>query len=171
MLTAVSRGPELVRHTGPSASTSRRLLNSRGRIEIPISYGVAFQSPPLPFLCPNPFGQTSTNHHPPPTTHHQTMARLLFLLAVLAGLLSPVVYFLEQRLQDFYIFSPDQLHGLAKQGIAAHGNDTRSVVNYIVHELHSDAATSNHVNVDEEWIFNNAGGAMGAMYIIHASML
>ncbi|KAJ0114915.1 c-8 sterol isomerase [Diaporthe amygdali] len=98
------------------------------------------------------------------------MARILFLLAALVGLLSPVVYLLEQRLESFYIFSPDRLHDLAKRGIAAHGNDTRGVVSYIVGELHGDAATASHVNLDEEWIFNNAGGAMGAMYIIHASV-
>ncbi|KAI3400848.1 hypothetical protein diail_1537 [Diaporthe ilicicola] len=98
------------------------------------------------------------------------MARILFLLAALVGLLSPVVYLLEQRLESFYIFSTDNLHDLAKRGIAAHGNDTRGVVSYIVGELHGNAATSNYVNLDEEWIFNNAGGAMGAMYIIHASV-
>ncbi|ROV91172.1 hypothetical protein VSDG_07860 [Cytospora chrysosperma] len=98
------------------------------------------------------------------------MARLLFLLAAIVGLLSPFVYLAEQRLEDFYIFSPDKLHTLAKEGIAAHGNDTRSVVSHIVNALHGDVTTTNHVNMDEEWIFNNAGGAMGAMYIIHASV-
>lgn len=97
------------------------------------------------------------------------MARLLFLLAALVGLLSPVVYLLEQRLESFYIFDTDHLHDLSKRAIAAHGNDTRSVVSYIVGELHGNSALANHVNLDEEWIFNNAGGAMGAMYIIHAS--
>ena len=97
------------------------------------------------------------------------MARLLFLLAALVGLLSPVVYLLEQRLESFYIFDTDHLHDLSKRAIAAHGNDTRSVVSYIVGELHGKDELTNHVNLDEEWIFNNAGGAMGAMYIIHAS--
>lgn len=98
------------------------------------------------------------------------MARLLFLLAALVGLLSPVVYFLEQRLESFYIFSPDHLHDLSKRAIAAHGNDTRSVASFIANELHGDAKTTNHINLDEEWVFNNAGGAMGAMWILHASM-
>ncbi|PSR80130.1 ERG2/sigma1 receptor-like protein [Coniella lustricola] len=98
------------------------------------------------------------------------MARILTLLALLVGVLSPLVYFLESRLESFYIFSPDSLHDLAKRGIAAHGNDTRSVVQYIVDELHAQPTTSAFVNLDEEWIFNNAGGAMGAMYIIHASV-
>ncbi|KKY37022.1 putative c-8 sterol isomerase [Diaporthe ampelina] len=98
------------------------------------------------------------------------MARLLFLLAALVGLLSPVVYLLEQRLESFYIFDKDHLYDLSKRAIAAHGNDTRSVASYIVSELHGNPALANHVNLDEEWIFNNAGGAMGAMYIIHASV-
>lgn len=98
------------------------------------------------------------------------MARLLTLLALLVGLLSPVFYFLEQHLESFYIFNPEHLHDLSKRGIAAHGNDTRAVVKYIVDELHGQASTASHVNLDEEWVFNNAGGAMGAMYIIHASM-
>lgn len=98
------------------------------------------------------------------------MARLLFLLAAIVGLLSPLIYLAEQRLEDFYIFSPDKLHTIAKDGIAAYGNDTRSVVSHIVNALHADVTTADHVNLDEEWIFNNAGGAMGAMYIIHASM-
>lgn len=97
------------------------------------------------------------------------MTRILTLLALLVGILSPVVYFLEQHLESFYIFNPDHLHDLAKRGIAAHGNDTRSVVKYIVDELHGEASLTSYVNLDEEWVFNNAGGAMGAMYIIHAS--
>ncbi|KAF3771281.1 C-8 sterol isomerase [Cryphonectria parasitica EP155] len=98
------------------------------------------------------------------------MARVLTLLALLVGLLSPLFYFLDGHLESFYIFHPDHLHDLARRGIAAHGNDTRSVVKYIVDELHTQPSTAAHVNLDEEWVFNNAGGAMGAMYIIHASV-
>lgn len=89
------------------------------------------------------------------------MARILTLLALLVGILSPIVYYLEGQLESFYIFNPDHLHDLAKRGISAHGNDTRAVVKYIVDELHGDAAISNFVNLDEEWVFNNAGGRHG----------
>lgn len=57
---------------------------------------------------------------------------------------------------------------MSKRAIGAHGNDTRQVVKMIVDEL-SEKLPGGYVNLDEEWIFNNAGGAMGAMYIIHAS--
>lgn len=95
------------------------------------------------------------------------MTRLLTFLAILVGVLSPVVYLLERNLESFYIFKTDHLHDLAKRGIAAHGNDTRAIVDYIVAELHE--MHPNNVNLDEEWFFNNHGGAMGSMYIIHAS--
>ncbi|KAK7967438.1 uncharacterized protein PG986_001715 [Apiospora aurea] len=96
------------------------------------------------------------------------MTRLFTYLAVLVGLLSSMVYLVEKNADAFYIFKPDHLADLATRGIAAHGNDTRSIVRYITSELHGMHPT--HVNLDEEYIFNNAGGAMGAMYIIHASV-
>jgi C-8 sterol isomerase len=90
------------------------------------------------------------------------------ILAVSVALLSALFYFLDSHLESFYIFTPSDLHDLSLRAIATHGNDTRSVVALIVGEL-SEKLPGGYVNLDEEWIFNNAGGAMGAMYIIHAS--
>ncbi|KAM7223424.1 C-8 sterol isomerase [Rhypophila decipiens] len=95
---------------------------------------------------------------------------ILKFLAILLGVFMPIYYVLEQNLEKFYIFETDHLHDLAKRGIAAHGNDTRAIVKYIVDELSDRTSTTKHINHDEEWVFNNAGGAMGAMYIIHASI-
>ena len=89
---------------------------------------------------------------------------LVALLALLYGLYT----FLEARLESFYVFEPTQLHNFAQSAIAQHGNDTRAIVTDIVANLQTTAAKP-YVNLDEEWIFNNAGGAMGAMYVIHAS--
>ena len=94
----------------------------------------------------------------------------LKFFAILLAVVTPAWYVLEQRLQSFYIFEPQHLHDVSKRAIAAHGDDTRSVVKYIVDELNTKVETKNHINLDEEWVFNNAGGAMGAMYIIHASI-
>jgi C-8 sterol isomerase len=96
------------------------------------------------------------------------MSRLLGVLALLTALFSAVVYFVEQNAERFYIFDTDHLHDLAKRGIAKHGDDTRGIVEYIVAELSERSPA--HINVEEDWVFNNAGGAMGAMYIIHASI-
>ena len=93
---------------------------------------------------------------------------LLSVLAVLTALLSSIFYVLDGHLEKFYIFSPPQLSDLTQRALGAHGNDTRQVVEFIVSEL-SEKLPGGYVNLDEEWIFNNAGGAMGAMYIIHAS--
>jgi C-8 sterol isomerase len=93
----------------------------------------------------------------------------LTIVAVAIAFVSALIYYLDAHLEDFYIFTPPQLHDLSLRAIGAHGNDTRAVVAYIVQEL-SEKLPGGYVNLDEEWIFNNAGGAMGAMYIIHASM-
>ena len=94
--------------------------------------------------------------------------RSLGFLAVLLALFSALYSFLDARLEQFYIFEPGHLHDLSQRAIAAHGDNTRGVVDYIVAEL-DEKVPSQYVNKEEEWVFNNAGGAMGAMYIIHAS--
>src|SRR5687767_826564 len=96
-----------------------------------------------------------------------SLTPLLLILALLTGLLSSMVYLVDQNLERFYVFDTTHLHDLSQRAIAAHGDDTRGVVAYIVKELHEKNPA--HVNLNEEWVFNNAGGAMGAMYIIHAS--
>lgn len=94
---------------------------------------------------------------------------LLAILGMLTAMLVSVVYVLEQNLDRFYVFELDHLADLQKRSLQHHGKDTRAVVKYIVDEL-SEKYPSHVVNVDEDWVFNNAGGAMGAMYIIHASI-
>lgn len=103
-----------------------------------------------------------------PTLRQSRWIRTFTILASLTAAASALVYYLESRLDSFYIFNPTQLHDLSIRAISAHGNDTRSVVGYIVDEL-SEMLPGGYINLDEEWILNNAGGAMGGMYIIHAS--
>jgi C-8 sterol isomerase len=96
------------------------------------------------------------------------MSRLLLALGAILGLLTSAMYMAEPYLERLYIFSPSELAKLSTDAIGAHGNDTAAVVEYIVAHLATNHP--DHVNLDEEWIFNNAGGAMGAMYVIHASL-
>ncbi|TFK43055.1 ERG2/sigma1 receptor-like protein, partial [Crucibulum laeve] len=73
----------------------------------------------------------------------------------------------------WYIFDPTSLHELAQAAIASSPpNDTSAMIQHIVKNLTSTyPSTQIRLNPDtSEWVFNNAGGAMGAMYIIHASI-
>ena len=97
------------------------------------------------------------------------MGGLLKWLAILVGVMTPICYLLEQRLESFYVFELDHLKDLSSRAVQTYGNDTRAMTKYIVDELSIRAATKSYINHDQEWMFNNAGGAMGAMYIIHAS--
>ncbi|KAL6234124.1 hypothetical protein BDW75DRAFT_231424 [Aspergillus navahoensis] len=94
--------------------------------------------------------------------------RCLSIAIAFLALFTGLYKFFDTRLEQFYIFDHRHLHDLSQRAIAAHGNDTRAIVQYIVSEL-DEKVGSTHLNKDEEWVFNNAGGAMGAMYIIHAS--
>ncbi len=64
-----------------------------------------------------------------------------------------------------YIFDPDILHEVIKGAI---GQPMEAVVDQIVRDL--DERYPGHIRSDTGWVFNNAGGAMGAMRLLHASI-
>jgi C-8 sterol isomerase len=69
------------------------------------------------------------------------------------------------------VFDPKELHELAQSAIATSPNDTAGMIEHIVANLSQTyPATQVALNLKPEWVFSNAGGAMGAMYIIHASI-
>eukprot|EP00274_Cyanoptyche_gloeocystis_P005201 CAMPEP_0196657480 /NCGR_PEP_ID=MMETSP1086-20130531/23647_1 /TAXON_ID=77921 /ORGANISM="Cyanoptyche gloeocystis , Strain SAG4.97" /LENGTH=187 /DNA_ID=CAMNT_0041990621 /DNA_START=83 /DNA_END=646 /DNA_ORIENTATION=+ len=66
-----------------------------------------------------------------------------------------------------YIFDVPTLHDIVKQGVAR-DLPMSQLVDFLLVKLREKYG--NHVNVDKQWVFNMAGGALGSMYIIHASI-
>ncbi|KAI6860890.1 C-8 sterol [Hortaea werneckii] len=105
-----------------------------------------------------------------PANRKPSQQYLLNAAVLVVAIIFGAKQFEPSYLDSLYIFDPKQLHDLSLKAIDQHGNDTRAIVDSIVGDLSADPKLANHVNLQEEWIFNNAGGAMGAMYIIHASI-
>ncbi|KAI0716899.1 C-8 sterol isomerase [Earliella scabrosa] len=95
------------------------------------------------------------------------MKRLVFIFFVYS-----VCSILDRVKHRWYVFTPEYLHELAQSAVQAHPDDINAIIPYIVSNLTSEySSRSIAINTDaSEWVFNNAGGAMGAMYIIHASI-
>ncbi|TRM68567.1 ERG2/sigma1 receptor-like protein [Schizophyllum amplum] len=72
----------------------------------------------------------------------------------------------------WYVFDPESLHQVAQAAVAAAPGDMPAIVDFIYGNLSATYPPSQiRLNPDNtEWMFNNAGGAMGAMYLIHASI-
>ncbi|KAJ6625899.1 ERG2/sigma1 receptor-like protein [Mycena sp. CBHHK59/15] len=100
-----------------------------------------------------------------PLTKWATRFVILLLLVAVGG-------WLDSIKSRWYVFDPSELHELAQAAIASSPNDTAGMIQHIVTNLTLTYPTNRiKLNVDtSEWVFNNAGGAMGAMYIIHASI-
>ncbi|KAI0840028.1 ERG2 and sigma1 receptor-like protein [Hypoxylon sp. FL0890] len=100
------------------------------------------------------------------------LTKLLTIIGVLIGVFTPIVYLIERNLESLSVFKLDELHDLSMRGVKEYGNDTAKIVEYIVKELHENhpSYVNPKWNDPDEWFFNNAGGAMGGMYIIHASI-
>jgi C-8 sterol isomerase len=67
------------------------------------------------------------------------------------------------------------LHQITQAAVLKHGNDTQAIFDDILGKLHSNSKLKPYLNKypvgeSSEWMFNNAGGAMGSMYLLHASI-
>jgi len=94
-----------------------------------------------------------------------TIKVCVFLIA-----LSSMLKFIVQ--DRWYVMDPEMLHQVAQDAIAASPNSTSGMIDHIVANLTSTYSSKEiRLNTDtSEWVFNNHGGAMGVMYIIHASI-
>ena len=85
-------------------------------------------------------------------------------------LVSPLTFTLPQ--DRWYVFDPESLHQVSQAAVATHPGDMPAIVDYIYANLSATYSPSQiRLNPNSsEWMFNNAGGAMGAMYLIHSSI-
>lgn len=113
--------------------------------------------------------------------------RFIFIVSLLLIPVAILIGYIDSIKENHYIFDPKKLHDLTKRALVHHGhlnitNDgqlipipqksadsIRPVIDYIVADLRK-SIDNRFLATKEEWIFNNAGGAMGSMYIIHASL-
>ena len=65
-----------------------------------------------------------------------------------------------------YLFDPHKLHQIAK--VASQLTDRSKMFPYIIEELNKEYP--GHICTTQHWIYNNAGGAMGQMTLLHASL-
>eukprot|EP01088_Endostelium_zonatum_P018020 TRINITY_DN560_c0_g1_i1.p1 TRINITY_DN560_c0_g1~~TRINITY_DN560_c0_g1_i1.p1 ORF type:complete len:215 (-),score=54.43 TRINITY_DN560_c0_g1_i1:50-694(-) len=89
-------------------------------------------------------------------------------LGIVILVLLAVFGVLDLYLHQFYIFDPEVLNEIASRAIKNHENNTKLMIDSIVSDL--SARYPGHINLKQNWLFNNAGGAMGALFIIHASI-
>lgn len=101
------------------------------------------------------------------TNRWVAMARLILIaLAVLV----PLLALFEANLPSFFAFKPAKLQQLGQQSIAKHGDDIESLMRDLVDRLQIEYPGLVQDFGPERWVFNVAGGATGAMMILHASI-
>lgn len=90
--------------------------------------------------------------------------KLLFVFTVL----SAILFGLDQVLDRFFIFDQNVLQQVAQRNIEKYQNDTNAMIENIALDLEKEYP--GHISLKQEWVFNNAGGAMGSMWILHGSV-
>lgn len=94
--------------------------------------------------------------------------RLPVILKVLCGIvvLIQVLNYMEPT--PFFIFDPDVLHSCAMQAIAHPTSNTTERVEILMQLLRD--LYPGRIADKQDWMFNNAGGVMGSMVLVHASI-
>lgn len=84
------------------------------------------------------------------------------LIAVVVAVLAALIH-----VTPTHVFDPAELQAIAKTAIAQHPGNSTGIVNAVIAAVR--AKYGKHMLDNDEWIFNNAGGAMGSMVVLHAS--
>ncbi|KPI36950.1 C-8 sterol isomerase erg2 [Cyphellophora attinorum] len=87
------------------------------------------------------------------------------------ALLIPLLYTLDKNNHRNFVFEPAKLQEISRSAIAQYGNDTEPLMRRIHQDLRAEygnAIVEDYSKAD--WMWNNAGGAMGMMVILHASI-
>ncbi|KAJ3548905.1 hypothetical protein NMY22_g1093 [Coprinellus aureogranulatus] len=116
----------------------------------------------------------ATSQKSVPSTAHAPNGSIVLWLKrlVIVGIIFAFGSYLDSIRERFYVFDPKSLHQLSQAAIAANPDNLPGMIDHIVANLtFTYPSTQVRLNYDnKEWVFNNAGGAMGAMYLIHASI-
>ncbi|GMK56089.1 hypothetical protein CspeluHIS016_0211450 [Cutaneotrichosporon spelunceum] len=97
--------------------------------------------------------------------------------AVLVALYALCSY-LDANVDKFFAMTPDALNAAVQTSLttarmAGQEKNSTYVVDTLLGNLvktYPDLDLQTHFRNKDEWVFNNAGGAMGSMFIIHASI-
>lgn len=65
-----------------------------------------------------------------------------------------------------YIFEPERLHEISR--VAAQKGERRAIIENVSQELKRHYPQ--HIDLNVPWLFNNAGGAMGQIKLLHCSL-
>ncbi|PLW23238.1 hypothetical protein PCANC_01595 [Puccinia coronata f. sp. avenae] len=119
-----------------------------------------------------------------PSSSLVSITRRTIFLGLFSALFLGLYRWADPIKSRWYIFDPNQLHKITLDALELYPNSTTQVIHHIVQSLESQPKLKPHITLNPfpeptvsstspyptEWVFNNAGGAMGAMYILHASI-
>mmetsp|Transcript_34781 Transcript_34781/g.48220 ORF Transcript_34781/g.48220 Transcript_34781/m.48220 type:complete len:214 (+) Transcript_34781:821-1462(+) len=92
---------------------------------------------------------------------------MLFKSAVLVAALAVVAY-VGIGHESQYVFTPEAMHAIAKEAIEeSPAGDLNQIFDSVVRKL--NATHPDYIIDNPKWLFNNAGGAMGSMLVLHCS--